>query len=312
MISLRRFGKGLQVQFLFLAALGFVCSQAQLEFAKEYLLEIKADAAIELAAGEYDYDNQGSDWEGTCQNGTNQSPIDLIFSEAEVKPIEAIKFQNYDDPLETPLLLVNNGHTANLVLPANRNGRRATMSGGHLPGVFEAQSFHLHWGSANSKGSEHAINFERFDAEIHVVHKNTKYSSVAEASQYPDGLAVLGVMLRAAPRLNLLQTGIHRVFNALPQVIQAQSNATITGRISVNQLLGNVRTNEFYSYSGSLTTPDCAESVSWTVFSDIVSFPQSQISKLWNLRDSRRRQLINNYRDLQNINDRTVYYRPRR
>ena len=35
--------------------------------------------------------------------------------------------------------------------------------------------------------------------------------------------------------------------------------------------------SKFYRYSGSLTTPDCNEVVTWTVFSDAVEVSQAQV-----------------------------------
>ncbi|XP_034489032.1 carbonic anhydrase 2-like [Drosophila innubila] len=311
---LNRHGVGLEVQFLLLSAISFISSRADLQLSDEYLSEIRADVAVDKAAGEYNYDQQGADWPGTCNEGKKQSPIDLIKRDAIVKSIPEIRFNNYDKSLQTPLLVVNNGHTANMVLPANSGGNRASISGGMLPGVFEAQSVHFHWGSPNTAGSEHAIDFERYDVETHIVHKNTKYSNltVGEASEYWDGLAVLGAMLRASRGSPLQRSGLHRIFNVLPEIIPYEANATITGQLTVRELLGNISPAEFFTYNGSLTTPNCAESVTWTVFKDVASFPQGQISKLWNLRDSRRRELINNYRELQDLNNRPVYFRQRR
>ncbi|KAH8358436.1 hypothetical protein KR093_000258, partial [Drosophila rubida] len=262
------------------------------------------------AVAEFNYDNQGG-WPGICVTGQNQSPINLIFDDADVVSIPRIRFQNYNQQLQTPLVLVNNGHTANMALPPTRRGQRPSISGGLLPGVFEAQSVHFHWGSADKKGSEHAINFERYDVEMHIVHKNTRYAdlSVGEASEFEDGLAVLGVMFRGRPRPISQHYGLNKIFNALPQITQYQSNTTITGMLNVGQLLGNIVTGEFYTYKGSLTTPECAEAVTWTVFKDVLDFPNAQISKLWNLQDSSLRPLINNYRELQDVNNRTISYR---
>lgn len=74
------------------------------------------------------------------------------------------------------------------------NGGMPTISGANLPGKFEAVGVHVHWGNRTVKGSEHVINGRRYDGEIHIVHKNVKYSTVSEATQYTDGLAVLGIM----------------------------------------------------------------------------------------------------------------------
>lgn len=62
---------------------------------------------------------------------------------------------------------------------------------------------------------------------------------------------------------------------------------------------------------GSLTTPDCAESVTWTVFGEAVNLPRRHIMKFWDLQDSREQPLVNNYRAIQDINDRPVYYIPK-
>ncbi|KAH8332345.1 hypothetical protein KR074_001457, partial [Drosophila pseudoananassae] len=280
-----------------------------LEISEDYLTSIKQDAAIDQAAGEYNYDEQGDDWQGTCQTGTAQSPIDLIFADAKIVSIPRLRFNYYNQTLRAPLVITNNGHTANMVIPLTKDGERPYINGGLLPGDFEVQSVHFHWGSRNSKGSEHAINYERYDVEMHIVHKNTKYANMSDATLNPDGLAVLGVMMRAVNRLSTRNHGLNKIFNQLPRIVEYNSNATITGTLNVGQLLGNIVTGEFYTYNGSLTTPDCAEAVTWNVFSDVLDFPQRQIAKLYNLNDSRKRPLINNYRSIQDTNDRAIYYR---
>ncbi|XP_068152905.1 putative carbonic anhydrase 3 [Drosophila tropicalis] len=287
------------------------CSTALIEIPDDYLNAIRQDRAEDDAAGDYNYDHQGADWTGICDSGQRQSPIDLIFSDSTLSSIPRIRFHNYNQSLRTPLVLTNNGHTANMVLPLTRGGQRPYINGGLLPGDFEVQSVHFHWGSRSSKGSEHAINYVRYDVEMHIVHKNRRYQSMGEATQQPDGLAVLGVMFRAVPRSrpNSQLYGLNKIFNQVPRIVEYNSNVTISGQLNVGQLLGDVVTGEFYSYNGSLTTPDCAESVTWTVFSDILDFPERQIAKLWTLKDSRSRPLINNYRDIQDTNGRPVYYR---
>ncbi|EDW13940.2 putative carbonic anhydrase 3 [Drosophila mojavensis] len=309
MVYSSRWGSGLQ--FLLLAVLGFACSQARLS--EEYLNDIRAEEAAEQASGSYNYDQQGMDWEGTCQDGLQQSPIALSSSQAIVTSSRRIAFYNYDEPLQSPLVMTNNGHTANIVLPPTRNGQRPYINGGLLPGTFEAESAHFHWGSSSSKGSEHTINDNRYDVEIHIVHKNLRYSdkTVAEASEYWDGLAVLGVMLKAVNRVLSPHLGLIGISNQLPQIVQYGSSTNLTGRYSVQQLLANVNTNHFYSYNGSLTTPDCAESVTWTVFGEAANLPRRHIMKFWDLQDSREQPLENNYRAIQDINDRPVYYIPK-
>lgn len=78
----------------------------------------------------------------------------------------------------------------------------------------------------------------------------------------------------------------------------------------MRQLLGNLNTKVFFSYSGSLTTPPCSEAVRWLVFRDALPVSQNQINKFFQIMDQNGQPLLNNYRRVQPINDRLVLYRP--
>lgn len=289
-------GFGLQILFLLLLAISFACAQ---------------DDISRQAAGEFNYDHQGDDWMGTCRDGKHQSPINLTDHEAITRYQFRTHYTFFDRPLKTDVTVVNNGNTVIIDLPLIRP--YPLITGGLMKGAYVPRSVHFHWGSQNRNGSEHAINGMRFDAEMHIIHTNVKYmESVGEASRHVDGLAVLAAMIVAKPgsENRFEDTALHKIFDVLPQIIPYQSKATIYADFSLKQLLHDIEIAEFYTYKGSLTTPDCAESVTWTVFKEALSLPQSEISKLWNLRDSRIRPLINNYRNLQDINDRKIYYKP--
>lgn len=107
--------------------------------------------------------------------------------------------------------------------------RVPSISGGGLNDIFNFAQFHLHWGANSNKGSEHLINSKRlvqyiytcvlllysdliiysnhiylrilisyslsYPAELHLVHYNTKYGTLTEATKHSDGLAVLGIFL---------------------------------------------------------------------------------------------------------------------
>jgi len=42
------------------------------EIPEAYLAAIRQDRADDQSAGEYNYDEQGDDWTGTCQKGLNK------------------------------------------------------------------------------------------------------------------------------------------------------------------------------------------------------------------------------------------------
>ncbi|SPP81150.1 putative carbonic anhydrase 3 [Drosophila guanche] len=285
------------------------CSNALIELSEQYLNDIKLDQAADQA--DYNYDHQGDDWDGLCQTGKRQSPIVLNRFDTVPGKVPRLRFLNYDSDLQTPLVLMNNGHTANLVIPPTRNGQRPIVTGGLLPGSFEAQSMHFHWGSENSSGTEHIILDLRDIAqvEVHIVHKNIRYKTVAEASMHPDGLAVLAVLIRSSRSPMTSSNNLVKIFNRVPRIVRYGTNVTITGKLTAENLMGDIVTGQFFTYNGSLTTPDCAEAVTWVVFPQIVNIYYRIVERLYNLRDSRSKPLINNYRSIQDTNGRPVYYR---
>ncbi|XP_023308860.2 carbonic anhydrase 2 [Lucilia cuprina] len=242
-------------------------------------------------------------------NGNRQSPIHIRSTTSYILPIAPIRFGNYDVPLSTNLNLTNNGHSVEYTVPLTTNGQRPYITGGLLRNRYEAMAVHFHWGSATTKGSEHVIDNRRFDVEMHIVHKNVQYATMEQAARNRDGLAVLGVMFKIVNVPDRLYPGLNRIFNQLPVIVNYQSSVSVTGRLSLGQMLGDLNTKQFFTYSGSLTTPNCAESVTWHVFPGALPIAREQIQKFWSLLDVNGNVLNNNFRPLQNRNRRPVFYR---
>ena len=59
---------------------------------------------------------------------------------------------------------------------------------------------HAHWGDKAGCGSEHRLDGKMFDAELHIVHYNSKYGDPNNALDKPDGLAVLGMFIKTGWR----------------------------------------------------------------------------------------------------------------
>lgn len=84
-----------------------------------------------------------------------------------------------------------------------KEGQQPTITGGPLQNKFyEFSQFHFHWGSDNSKGSEHLIKGKGGLMEIHLVFFNKKYSNFTNASTKPDGLSVIGFLYKVILFLN--------------------------------------------------------------------------------------------------------------
>ena len=174
-----------------------------------------------------------------CKSGHRQSPIDIA---GITKQRSAKVIFNYQPSAAT---IQNNGHTIQIAL---------TDAGGiTVDGVpYKLKQFHFH------SPSEHAINGHRAVLETHFVHQNDK-----------GDLLVIGVLSdigAADPMLGSLWT-------YLP---------TDAGKpVPLADLLINPQdlmpaTEDFYVYSGSLTTPPCKEGVTWMVYSSPLSVSAEQ------------------------------------
>ncbi|XP_075163472.1 carbonic anhydrase 2-like [Haematobia irritans] len=260
---------------------------------------------------EWSYDNaaQWGNDEPKCK-GLRQSPIALKTLESTTPALRPLKFSDYDKPLFGSLTLSNNGHSIEFSIPKTIKGALPTISGSNLPGKFEAVAVHFHWGSKGVKGSEHTVDDHRYDAEMHIVHKNVKYASVPEATEHSDGLAVLGIMFEVPRTLNRKYPGLYEIFDKLPKLIDYKSSASVKKSITLGHLLGDLNKSKFFTYSGSLTTPGCAEAVTWHVFPDALPIALEQIQKFWDIKNSHNEPLINNFRPLQERNRRPVFISP--
>lgn len=79
--------------------------------------------------------------------------------------------------------------------------------------------------------------------------------------------------------------------------------------MTLGHLLGDLNTKTFFTYTGSLTTPGCAEAVTWHVFPEPLPIAFEHIEKFWNIQDANGDQMTDNYRPLQELNGRVILYR---
>uniref|UniRef100_S4RBN9 Carbonic anhydrase n=1 Tax=Petromyzon marinus TaxID=7757 RepID=S4RBN9_PETMA len=125
--------------------------------------------------------------------GSSQSPVNIDSRLANVdNTLQPIVLHGFES-LNAAYRMRNNGHTVKVYLPESMS----VTTG--LPSEHTAAQLHLHWGARDEEpgGSEHTVDEQRYDAEMHVVLYNSEsYASVAEALGKPQGLAVLGVLLQ--------------------------------------------------------------------------------------------------------------------
>ncbi|XP_015790795.1 carbonic anhydrase 2 [Tetranychus urticae] len=235
-----------------------------------------------------------------CGND-RQSPINLDSSLATIDESLHLNFNSYDNLLEAGQGSVHStGHNLRLDFKTQYT---YSVTGSAVEGhLMELYQLHLHWGINSMSGSEHAIDGERFAAEVHFVHLNAAYKGFGEkALEHEDALTVIGVIAKNGdpnPGLDILLEAM-------------QSNSSNIKYDTKNQfslryfLPGN--TKSFFKYFGSLTTPNCQEAVNWIVMKDFITVSNDQIDRLRSLVDEHGDEMKTVVRDVQPLKGRTIY-----
>lgn len=275
--------------------------------AKFLLMVVVCFAAVSdtlAAAPTWSYDDSVKEpklWGEVSQNcnDQSQSPIDIKSAYAEHDSgLGEFTLDNYNTkPSGVDFTTENKGYTLQVSFP----GSVYYVRGGGLPGNYTTVQFHLHWGSNNSIGSEHAVDSKLYAAEIHFVSFNTKYNDISTALQHWDGLAVLGVFLKVGPNEN---AGYQKFLNNSYLPMNAGDTMVIP-TFEFEPLLPSNK-SAYFRYNGSLTTPNCNEVVTWTVFKEAVEVSEAQMNALRSLNSTNGGKIMNNYRPLQALHNRKL------
>ncbi|THV01079.1 carbonic anhydrase [Dendrothele bispora CBS 962.96] len=121
---------------------------------------------------------------------------------------------------------------------------------------FALKQFHLH------TPSEHRINDEYFPLEMHMVHEaeDGSIAVIAVPFQLTEDGSTTELLTAVTENLGDIET---------------PGTATKTGALDFQQLIETIQTTPLFQYSGSLTTPPCAEGLTFLVVSEPVSVPNS-------------------------------------
>jgi carbonic anhydrase len=177
----------------------------------------------------------------TCKTGTQQSPIDIKDSvKAELAPIR------FDYKL-SPLKIVNNGYTVQINYEP---GSSITVNGA----LYNLVQFHFH------HPSENEIDGQKFDMELHLVHRNAE-----------GRIAVVAVLLKSGAE----SAPIRDLWDYLPKDIGKESEHKKV-QLNAEDFLPNER--NYYKFQGSITIPPCTEGVDWYVMKQPVEVSPSQIA----------------------------------
>lgn len=206
---------------------------------------------VTVFASHWSYEGEGSPehWGAlneeykTCQNGMNQSPINIDTT-----------FKTHLSPLDThyidgPITLINNGHTIQEGLKTT-TADTVTIDG--TP--FTLQQFHFH------APSENTVHGKHYAMEMHLVHKSAQ-----------GAVAVVAVMFDQGAE----NSELNKLWATMPE--KADQTAKIVTQMDLNALLPADKT--YWRFSGSLTTPPCSEGVTWIVLKHPLTLSSAQLAK---------------------------------
>lgn len=216
-------------------------------------------------SSDWSYSNP-SQWSGSCQTGTKQSPINIVSNSAVVN--SSASFNLYDTELHYEKVF-NNGHSIETeAVKAN-----SISIGGK---DYKFKQLHVH------TPSEHTVDGVAAEMEIHLVH-------TTDAGE----VAVIGLLFNSGTENSWLSF----VWQKLSGLTTKNSEIAISHSAKFSNILPI--DNRYYSYEGSLTTPPCTESVKWFVYSSIIQQSSANISAIKKIIGS-------SARPTQNLNGRTT------
>ena len=197
----------------------------------------------------------------TCAKGTKQSPVDIGKTVKTALPKLEFAYGSVAP------VIVNNGHTVQVNLPAGQSLKIGDQS-------YELLQFHFHTPSEETIAGKHAAMV------AHFVHRNAAGE-----------LGVVGVLLEQGKR----NPAFEGIFSHLPR---PGEKITVDGlTLDLAALLPADK--GYYAYEGSLTTPPCSQGVSWMVLKTPVKLGAEQIKAF-------RRLFSANARPIQPLNGRII------
>ncbi|XP_044734976.1 carbonic anhydrase 1-like [Chrysoperla carnea] len=202
-------------------------------------------------------------------SGNSQSPIDIPTS-IVIEDVNAPIYIDYpsDDIGE---VLSNTGHGWHVKC----NGRKTEFYGGPLKNKFKLEQFHCHWGPKPGVGSEHTVDGKTYSGELHFVHWNAeKYDTFEVASKEKDGLAVLAVFLD----VGCGNSELMKITALLPRIKNASDEIILTDLVGINLEKFLPCGRNYWTYSGSLTTPPYSETVTWIILEQPITISEQQLN----------------------------------
>lgn len=262
----------------------------------------------------WSYDGfSGPAWWGTkwpiCRIGKFQSPIDIRPDRLLYDPeLTGIVFA-YDKKINGNLTNTGNDVTLyvdDLLIPF------LNVTAGPLQYTYHLHQMKLHFGQDDTRGSEHTINGLSFPAELQILAYNADlYANYSHALSSPNGLTAFAIFLEVGEKRNEAFTMISDALSHIP----AKGDEYFISGLPLHVLLP--QTSQYITYEGSLTQPQCQETVTWVLFNKPIYITEQQLAEIRKINTQGGGHLLifGNIRPSQPVNNRlirtNISYKPR-
>jgi len=231
------------------------------------------------------------------EGSKKQSPINIVSDDATKADFSDFVFTGYD---AVNAMLINTGGSVQVNMNVSSTPK---LTGGNLAATFQLAQFHFHWGKTDAMGSEHQMDGKSFPLEVHFVHFNTKYGEIGAAVDKDDGLAVLGFFFKIGEK----NSAYEDIIDSIEDITNSTSDAEVVFKdMDLTKLMPGAD-KRFFRYPGSLTTPPCYESVTWTVFETPIEISAEQMEEFRAVNNKKGMAIGMNYRPVLMLNEREVH-----
>jgi len=197
-----------------------------------------------------------------CDAGKSQSPIDIEESlDANLKPLKLLQKFPVKEVLKTNHSIQLNFKDGNIVAIDNM--------------TFKLKQINFH------TPSEHSIKGKSFPLEAQFLHTDTKGST-----------AIVAVLFREGKP----NPALEKILKQLPT--ESEKPATLKSRVLASEMMPS--NQDYYRFSGSLTTPPCTEGIRWILIKTPITASKAQIEALAEVVTSQ------NNRPIQALNGRLI------
>ncbi|XP_035214518.1 carbonic anhydrase 1-like isoform X2 [Stegodyphus dumicola] len=253
----------------------------------------------------YDTHNGPDTWPSKYPDagGKKQSPVDIVTSSVLPKEFDQPLRWKYGSENSTSIVNTGCGWRVDV------HGSDSELCGGPLLHTYELVQFHCHWGSSYSCGSEHTIDGKSYAGELHFVHWNKEtFPTCADAIPSAEGLSVVAVFLQEGE----MNSEIEKLCEVIPSILEKDQRVNLENDINPESLFPSE--HSYWTYSGSLTTPPCYESVTWIIFKNPITVSAEQLNCFRQMKNARcdvnsesSGLVEHNYRPPQSLNDRVIF-----